>query len=190
MAYVGVLSASFDWATMERAIPLARARDPRLRFWLIGDGSLTPVIEQTLATREDLRACVTLFGMRPHEEVRRLLADADIGLHGFVPGATQSITNKLIDFSMAGLAIANSQAGEAEHLLREVGVGMTYRPGDAASLADTLVDLAYDGLRLDAMGQRSRALAVERFGAPAVYRSAVSRLIELWEAREGARAPG
>ena len=45
------------------------------------------------------------------------------------------IPNKFFDYSAAGLSIVSSLDGESSDLLRKYRCGVTYRHGDAASLA-------------------------------------------------------
>ena len=106
-------------------------------------------------------------------DLQALFAQCDVGV---VPMADESwvgIPNKFFDYSAAGLAIVSSLDGESAHLLRKYGCGVTYRPGDAASLAAAV--------RLVMTFERgaSRKMCAAEFDARTIYDAYVARVTAL-----------
>ena len=116
---------------------------------------------------------VRFHGMLPAPDLQALFAQCDIGI---VPMANESwvgIPNKFFDYSAAGLAIVSSLGGESAHLLRKYRCGVTYRYGDAASLAAAIRQvMTFDR-------GASRTMCVAEFDARTIYDSYVARVTAL-----------
>lgn len=72
---------------------------------------------------------------------------------------------KLYGILAAGrpLVFIGDREGEISLLVEREGIGVAVRQGDAAGLADRLVQLAGDAVLREAMGTRARALLCERY---------------------------
>ena len=116
---------------------------------------------------------VKFHGMLSASDLQALFAQCDIGI---VPMANESwvgIPNKLFDYSAAGLAIVSSLGGESAHLLRKYRCGVTYRYGDAASLAAAIRQvMTFDR-------GASQAMCAAEFDARTIYDAYVARMTAL-----------
>ena len=66
---------------------------------------------------------------------------------------------KVYDYLAAGLAVVSSLDGELAELLREQRIGLRYRAGSAASLADAIEQLASDRRLLGTLRANARRAA-------------------------------
>jgi glycosyltransferase involved in cell wall biosynthesis len=118
-------------------------------------------------------AHVTLLPPVPPDQIVSSLAPYDIGLvidRVETDNARFALPNKLFEYVMAGLAVVVPDAPAMARLVREEGIGRTYRPGQ---LGDVLAELAADRAEVSAMRRRARAAALARYNAeaqrPALY---------------------
>ena len=116
---------------------------------------------------------VRFHGMLSAPDLQALFAQCDAGI---VPMANESwvgIPNKFFDYSAAGLAIVSSLGGESAHLLRKYRCGVTYRHGDAASLAAAVRQvMTFDR-------GASRTMCAAEFDARTIYDAYVARVTAL-----------
>ena len=116
---------------------------------------------------------VKFHGMLSAPDLQALFAQCDIGI---VPMANESwvgIPNKFFDYSAAGLTIVSSLGGESAHLLRKYRCGVTYRYGDAASLAAAIRQvMTFDR-------GASRTMCAAEFDARTIYDAYVARVTAL-----------
>lgn len=104
--------------------------------------------------------------VQPDRLVEGLLG-FDVGVlvnRDVTPNTALATPGKLWEYMMAGLAtVAPASPGLA--LVDDLGVGATFRVGDAADFGAKLQRLATDRAELDAMRARARELALERFNS-------------------------
>ena len=113
------------------------------------------------------------LGMLSASDLQALLAQCDVGV---VPMADESwvgIPNKFFDYSAAGLAIVSSLGGESAKLLGKYRCGVTYRPGDAASLAAAVRQV------MTFERGASRTMCAAEFDARTIYDAYVARVTAL-----------
>lgn len=151
-------------AVLDTAVQLKSMGREDIKFALVGDGKLKPVL-QDRAYRQGLNN--VMF----HEPVGKarlagLMAGADIGLQilanvpAFYFGTSP---NKFFDYISAGLPVLSNYPGWLASLLEETGAGVTVPPDDPAAFARALVGLADNRERLPVMSDAATALARERF---------------------------
>ena len=170
--FCGVFGSTYDLGTLVDAARQLHDSAPALTIVLAGDG------EQADALRKTSAACsnVRFTGWLDAAGVAGLLAISDIGVCAYAPGAPQSLPNKPFEYMQAGLAMVNSLPGELEALVRNEGIGISYRAGSAEDLVNALRCLALDDRKRREMGERARRLFVTRFRAPTVYGAFVTYL--------------
>ena len=116
---------------------------------------------------------VRFHGMLSAPDLQALFAQCDVGI---IPMANESwvgIPNKFFDYSAAGLAIVSSLDGESAHLLRKYRCGVTYRYGDAASLAAAIRQVpTFDR-------GASRTMCAAEFDARTIYDAYAAKVCEL-----------
>ena len=144
IAYIGGFGRTYDLATVRRAADAIGAE-------LAVAGGENPL------GREDLE---------------RLLAGCDVGVVPMSDDSWVGVPNKVFDYAKAGLPIASSLGGETAGLLERYGCGVTWRQGDAASLAEALQAAA-------AMPKgASRRMFEQEFDAERIYDDYVKRVLQ------------
>lgn len=103
----------------------------------------------------------------PPEELVERAAQHDVGLAlelGETENRRIAVTNKLLNYFVAGLAIAATDVpGQRGIMERALGAGFLFKPGDAKSLADRLTEWRDSPERLSAAKSRSKALGESGF---------------------------
>jgi glycosyltransferase involved in cell wall biosynthesis len=114
---------------------------------------------------ENLRERVSFVPAVPPTQLPSFIAQHDIGLaleDPSIPNRDLTITNKILQYMNAGLAIiASDTAGQREALSFAPGDGVVCDTKVAPRLAAEIEPLLGDPSRIDAMGRASR-LAAER----------------------------
>ncbi|MDB5375217.1 MAG: hypothetical protein JWP04_3859 [Belnapia sp.] len=177
LAHTGALGRSRGWPQMLAALALA---PPGTRLRLIGrftDGSEPAFIAQ--AASLGLADRIERLDWRPHAEALALLAEADIALVLFQPGAVNhrlALPHKLFDAMLAGLpVIAPAFATEVAAIIRDAGCGELVEATDAAAIAAAIARLA-DPARRAALGAAGRLAAETRYG----WAGEAARLVALY----------
>lgn len=155
---VGAFSPNKRHDLLIEAFRLAQQRLRRLKLVLIGDGPERPRIER-LVEDAGLRAAVIFTGYVPqvadffqHTLDINVLASDEEGL-GLV----------LLEGGACGLPSIGSDCSGIREAVRDGQTGYLFRPGDAESLADRLVELAADPARRFAMGRTARQFVEAHF---------------------------
>jgi glycosyltransferase involved in cell wall biosynthesis len=118
---------------------------------IVGDGRQLDRLRK-LKAELGLQSSVVFHGARPHDEVLRLGAGADIFAH---PALSESCSMAVIEAMSAGLPIVTTRVGGNETLVTEGVNGALVDPHDPQALADALRALVVDPERRTAMGQAS-----------------------------------
>lgn len=103
--------------------------DPDISFWLVGDG----VSKEALQSAARSRGLANVVFRDPvgKDEIPRLLAAADVGLHVLadVPLFRRGVSpNKLFDYMAAGKPVLTNTPGEVTALVEEAGAGIAVGP--------------------------------------------------------------
>jgi glycosyltransferase involved in cell wall biosynthesis len=151
--FAGRLERSYDLLT---AINAARRLDAAgrndLQFVVCGDGAGMAAVESRARGLDN----VHFLGWVKPATVQAVASISSIGLCAYASDATQSVPNKPFEYMASGVAVVSSLQGEMMDLLDRYQCGLTYRAGDADSLAKCLAQLLNAPKRLDRM--RSNAL--------------------------------
>lgn len=163
--FVGTFGSSYDIETVLRAAArLERSAGPAVEIVIVGAGQKAAAISAAAAGLSNVR----LTGWLAGEGVDAVLRHSDVGLMPVV-SRPDAMPNKFFEYLRAGVAIVSSLEGEVEDVIRDRGLGLSYRVGDDAALAHALTRLAAARDTTAAMGRRSRALFEERYVAEAIY---------------------
>jgi glycosyltransferase involved in cell wall biosynthesis len=162
---------SFFWFSQTigpgRGLELFRAAWIRMkqisRLVLLGE-SRTGYRERFLAGLPgDFRPRVFFLPLVPPAELPSLIARHDIGLaleQPFIVNRDLTITNKILQYLNAGLAVvASDTAGQREVLARASGAGIAVKLTETGEVAGRLDTLVADRNRLVAMGVAARRAA-------------------------------
>jgi glycosyltransferase involved in cell wall biosynthesis len=169
ITFLGMFGLSYD---LECVITAARRlRDERRR----GDDKICIVLAGTGDSEARMRTLavglpnVRFTGWLNQGDAWALLHASRAGLAPYRSDALQSLPNKAFEYMAAGLPIISSLGGELERLLAAEGAGLTYRAGDAESLADALRRVAANDVERRAMGTRGRKLYDQNYSTMAIY---------------------
>ncbi len=128
---------------------------------LMGWGRLEDELRELIA-REDLGARVKIVEPVPQSDVVAHAARATIGVIPYEPvglNNTYTTPNKLFDYMAAGLPVAASRLPELIRFVEQGEIGLTFAPGDPASLAGALNEMLADPERYAQMRERAREAA-------------------------------
>ena len=166
VTFLGMFGLSYDLECVVAAARLLHeAGDESVRIVLAGTGEA----EGRIRRLADGLPNVRFPGWLNQGDAWALLHASRAGLAPYHADATQSLPNKGFEYMAAGIPVVSSLGGELRQLLDEEGVGLTYRAGDAASLAGALRRLASDDTERRAMGARARRLYDQRYSTSAIY---------------------
>lgn len=128
-----------------------------VRFVLAGEG------QRSAELRADIRRRrldnVEWLGMRPHDELRRILLGADVclGVFGGSDKAGRVIPNKVFDGLACGRPVVTAATPGVRELLHDGEDALLVPPGDAAALAAALERLEDEGER-ERLGRAALAI--------------------------------
>jgi glycosyltransferase involved in cell wall biosynthesis len=148
--FSGALRPWHGIETIAEAWTLLGAEAPGLR--VIGDG---PAREAVAAVGAEM------LGAVPHEQVPRLLGDADIGLAPYSADAPAYFSPlKLFEYLAAGLAVVAADIPGVRDVTGDQAA-ILIPPGDAPALARAVAHLTNDHAARANLGAAARALAAE-----------------------------
>ena len=136
----------------------------RAKFVFVGTGALKPHLVAR-ARDERLSNCVFLDPV-PKSQLASFMRSADVGLmilknvSAFYYGTSP---NKFFDYLAAGLPVVCNYPGWVSEMIEDRNCGLTIPPEKAEALSETVQSLVGNHALLSHMGDRSRALAMERF---------------------------
>jgi glycosyltransferase involved in cell wall biosynthesis len=148
--------------TLAEVLPRVAEARPDVRFLLIGDGPLRPMLDAVTATA-GLEERVVRPGLVPHEQMPELLAACDILLspHGKQADGREFFGSptKLYEYMAAGRAIVASRVGQIGDVLRDGETALLIPPDDSSALEGAIVKLVDDRELRDRLGRAARVAA-------------------------------
>lgn len=161
--YSGNFGRLHDLLTLLEAARLLR-QEP-IQFVFIGGGAKQGQIE---AYRSGFAlGNVLQLPYQPRQRLPQSLAACDLAAIGLIPGAEDTVAPcKFYGILASGrpvLLIARRSCDLAQ-LVLNAGCGLVVEPGEAAELADRLLELSQQPDQVQTMGERSLALYQQRFG--------------------------
>jgi glycosyltransferase involved in cell wall biosynthesis len=181
IVYTGALTPTYELDVVLRAVAaIARIR-PNLpvKATFYGRGDALPALE-ALAAELGIADRVEFPGRIPIEDVPRAVADGDIGVAPtrLDPFTGMSLSTKLLEYAAMGKPVVASRLPTVERYF-EPDTLAVYEPGDAESLAATVLALVDDPAgrrdRVDRTRRRVDELSWTRQAE--TYKSVVDRLI-------------
>ena len=135
----------------------ARSRNPRLRFFIAGDGDLRPAAERAIASA-GLGDVVHLLGWR--DDVPELLAAMDIFL---LTSLFEGLPRVVLQAMAASVPVVATHTGGVAEVILDGQTGRLVPPGDPASAAEAIVALAEDTDTRRRYAASARSLLGEEF---------------------------
>lgn len=115
---------------------MAKIDDPRVRLYVVGDGAERAALLER-ARVECVSERVTFALTRPHEEIPRWLAAADVVV---LPSRSEGMPNAVLEALACGRPVVATSVGGTLELIRDPELGTLVPPADAESLARALRD--------------------------------------------------
>ncbi len=167
---IGRLIAQKDHATLLASFAEVVAARPAARLAILGWG---PLEEETRAhaRRLGIEEAVLLPG---RVEPSAWLARADVFAH---TSRWEGFGIVLLEAMLAGLPVVATRASAIPEIVVDGVTGVLVAPGDAAGVADALLDLLASPERRRSLGEAGRARALGEFSVATM----TSRTIELYE---------
>jgi glycosyltransferase involved in cell wall biosynthesis len=147
---VGHLSPIKGHADFLQAAAQVAAADPRVRFFLVGDGPLRPSLE-ALAGALGMADRVVFTGAR--KDAARLLAMLDIFV---LPSHAEGMSNALLEAMAMGLPVVATAVGGNPDVVRDGVTGLLVPPRQPRALAGALAELLADPAAATALGAQAR----------------------------------
>lgn len=148
-----------------RAAALLKQRGIRLHYEIVGDGPLRDQLAG-LAAELGLAAEVRFAGRRPHHELAKYYAEADILLHPAIPdshGSQEAQGLVLLEAQSCGLPVAATRVGGIPESLPPEAAELLAPPADAEALADFILHLLADFRLWSTLSRAGRRHVCDRF---------------------------
>jgi glycosyltransferase involved in cell wall biosynthesis len=162
VVYSGRLLRGKGLDTLLDAFAAVAACAPDVRLVLVGSGE-----GQALSVEPDLRQKVDRHGLEARvafagrsERVAEYLRAADVFAF---PSVFEALGIALVEAAACGLPAVASRTGGIVDVVEDGVSGRLVTPGDAAALAEALLDLSEDPALRSRMGKEARAIALARF---------------------------
>jgi glycosyltransferase involved in cell wall biosynthesis len=182
VGFSGTFGAWHGIPTLARTLGLVLEARPNVRWLLLGDGPLRPLIDQALPSPR-LAERVAQVGMRPHAEMPGYLTACDILVspHGQQAdgGEFFGSPTKLYEYMASGRPIAASNLGQIAEVLTDGESALLVPPDDAEALAAAVIRLVDDSCLRVRLGSAARAAAEARH----TWRQNAERVLECLGAR-------
>jgi len=165
VGFVGTFGPWHGVVTLAEAITLMPA-DARVRFLLIGGGTLRAEVERILKETATERRAI-LRGAVEHERVPALLDACDVLASPHVGMADGSeffgSPTKLFEYMAMGKGIVASRLGQIAEVLRDDETALLVKPGDARQLSEAILRLANSPTLRERLGAAARREAHARY---------------------------
>ena len=164
VGFVGTFGPWHGVLALAEAIKLMPL-EARVRFLLVGSGSLRPEVERILREGGALQRAM-MTGAVEHERVPGLLDACDILASPHVPLEDGSdffgSPTKLFEYMAMGKAIVASRLGQIGDVLKDKETALLVEPGDARQLSAAILRLINSPEMRERLGRAARREAVAR----------------------------
>ncbi|HEU4559632.1 MAG TPA: glycosyltransferase family 4 protein [Longimicrobium sp.] len=164
VGYLGNFGASQDLPAVVDAAARLDAEGVPVRVVLAGDGTERDRVMRRVETARP--ANLTVHGSIPKTDTRAFYGACDIFIVPLagVPQLQDTIPSKLFEVMACETPVVVAAAGEAARVVNEAGCGVVAAPGDAASIAAAVKQLAaLSPERRAEMGRAGRAYVREHY---------------------------
>ncbi len=182
VGFIGSLRRLEGLPLLVEAFARLRARVPRTRLIIVGDGQDKERLEQQ-AQALDCADAVTCTGLVPHDDVLRYYSVMDVLAYPRIEARINETVTPLKPLEAMAMAkvCVGSDVGGLRELIADRTTGLLFRRGDAADLALKLEQLAVDAGLYAGLAQQSLAtVRAEREWSviaaryPAIYERAIA----------------
>jgi len=164
LVFHGVIDPQDGPELLVEAAPAILARHPRTRFWLVGEGTATPMLK----ARAEAAGLLDRFyfsGWVTQAEVARYISASDLGLVILpdVISARGRVTLKEFEYWACGIPAILPRLPAMQEVVGDEAASLFYTPGDAADLARQVNTLLADAARRREMGRRGQERVKREF---------------------------
>lgn len=164
VVYCGRLEDEKGVQVLIDALPLLREQQPEARAVIIGTGSATARLKAR-AHRRRLGSAVTFTGYIPDDDVRAIVAAADVAV---VPSLYEPFGFVALEAMALGAPVVVSRTGGLATIVEDGRTGRLTTPGDAADLARVLGEVLSAPRAAKARAAAARTVVGERYGWVAI----------------------
>jgi glycosyltransferase involved in cell wall biosynthesis len=173
---VGKVARLFHLKGHDDLIAAARqacAKQPRLKFLLVGDGILRPRIEAAIAAA-GLTDRFQFTGLVPPQRIAELLAATDLVVH---TSLREGLARVLPQALLVGRPVISYDVDGAREVVRDGETGFLVQPGDVSALAARIVQLSTSPALRTQLAAAGRQSCRTRFD----HREMTRRIRQLYE---------
>ena len=167
VSMIGTMSSKFDLETVIKGARQFQERNEKVRFVFAGAG------DQLSHFKRMAEGCSNILFTGwvgfPEGYVLARLSHISLAPYRNRRDFLASIPTKVIESFSAGLPVISSLQGKLASLLKDKGVGVTFRSGDPEDFYNQLTQLANNKEVLSSMGCRASSLFENEFRADKVY---------------------
>ncbi len=157
LLFVGRLAPVKSLPTLIRAVAIAVSRVPDLHLWLVGHGAERPQLD-ALVSELEIEDHITFWGERL--DVAGFFSAADIYC---MSSTSEGVPMSLLQAMSVGLPSVVTDVGGMAEVVKNSNAGLTTPVGDAAAMAEAIVQLASDPERRAFHAENARAAYWKHF---------------------------
>ena len=154
IGFVGTMNRWQGIPKFGEVIASVLARHPDASFLFVGDGEFRATLEDTCRALGHLDR-VVFAGRQPHAKVPSYVAAMDIAV--LLDSNTYGSPMKIFEYWGMGKAVVAPSVPPVLEVMRDRETGLIIEPGNAAQLADRIVELAEDSALRERLGRAGRA---------------------------------
>ncbi|MEM2484603.1 MAG: glycosyltransferase family 4 protein [Candidatus Caldarchaeum sp.] len=152
--------------TLLESLALLRREVPRVLAVVVGAGPYGRRLEE-LAAELGVSSLVRFAGYIPNQELNRFYSAADCFV---LASLEESFGYVLLEAMLYGLPVVSTETWGPSEIVVRGETGLLFKPGDAAGLADALMQVYRDPARSKVMGEAGRRRVLEKYTAENTYR--------------------
>ena len=170
---MGALSRlNLDFESVVRVAHDLNKVSPDVHFVFIGEGEQKTFLQK----HAEQNANIHVMGWCNKPVVDRILASSSIGLAPYSLTLAPTLPNKPFEYMAAGLPLLSSLEGELKIIIEQEKIGLHYNAYHPDSLKGAIRWFLAHPEETKVMGQRAKALFIERFNTDSVYSTYVEHL--------------
>jgi len=169
------------YEVMFRALPAIVRAVPAVHYVIVGSDD-HDYADRLTRLAQDLNIADRVHIVGFQDPVQPFLAALDLYVH---PALMEGFGIAVVEAMAMGKAVVATTTGGLPEVVAQGETGLLVPPGDAESLAATVVSLLEDKVRREQMGLRGKMRAQERFSLDASVRHMEQLYGEVLEARKG-----
>ncbi len=154
IGFVGTMNRWQGIPKFGEVIASVLARAPQARFLFVGDGEFRQALEDTCRAQGHLDR-VVFAGRQPHARIPAFVAAMDIAV--LLDSNTHGSPMKIFEYWGMSKAVVAPAVPPVLEVMKDGETGLLIEPGNAAQLADRIVELANDAGLRERLGHAGRA---------------------------------